>query len=57
MKTLLKKFWQDEAGLETIEYAIIAALIVIGAVAFLKSIGSKVEATFEKIDEDFPDPS
>ena len=42
MKNSLKKFLNDEAGLETVEYAIIAGLIVAGLVAVVTSIGAWV---------------
>ena len=40
MKALIKKFWRDEKGLETIEYAIMVALIVAGLIAVVTAIGS-----------------
>ena len=33
----LKKFWSDEQGLETVEYAIMAGLIVIGAIVVIQN--------------------
>ncbi|MCE5185273.1 MAG: Flp family type IVb pilin [Planctomycetaceae bacterium] len=48
--SMLKKLWKDEAGLETVEYAVIAALIVVGAIVALRSIGGKVQTTFETLD-------
>ncbi len=42
----LKKFWSDELGLETVEYAIIAGLIVIGTIAAVTSIGVWVGGKF-----------
>ena len=53
--SMLKKFWSDEAGLETVEYAIIAALIVVGTLIAITSIGGKVQATFEDLDSKLPD--
>ena len=35
----IKRFFNDEAGLETVEYAIITGLIVVGLVATVASIG------------------
>lgn len=47
----LKKLWKDERGLETIEYAVIAALIVIGLITTMQSIGGKIHNMFTAIDE------
>lgn len=49
MKTLVK-LWKDERGLETIEYAVIAALIVIGLITTMQSIGGKIHTMFSNID-------
>lgn len=42
----LKKFWSDEQGLETVEYAIMAGLIVIGAIIAITTVGTNVAARF-----------
>ncbi len=42
----LKKFWSDEQGLETVEYAIMAGLIVIGAIIAITTVGNNVAARF-----------
>ncbi len=46
----LKKFWSDEQGLETVEYAIIAGLIVVGTIGLIVSIGAWVQTKFEALD-------
>ena len=46
MKRLMRKFVKDEKGLETVEYAIIAGLIVIGTIAVIASIGGWVNVKF-----------
>ena len=46
---MLKRFIRDEQGLETVEYAIIAALIVVGAIAILAGIGNKVKNAFTNL--------
>ena len=45
----LEAFWADEAGLETVEYAIIMGLIVSGTVGFVSAIGLLVQGKFEKM--------
>jgi Flp pilus assembly pilin Flp len=49
---ILRRFIKDERGLETVEYAIIAGLIVVGIVATIKSIGGWVSTKFKKLDTD-----
>ena len=46
MKDLLRKFVRDEKGLETVEYAIIAGLIVVGVIATVSQIGGWVATKF-----------
>lgn len=47
---MLKKFWNDEAGLETIEYVIMACVIVLGLIVTMTSIGTKIATKFAAID-------
>lgn len=47
---LVKRFLKDERGLETVEYAIIAGLIVVGTIATIVSIGSWVNSKFVALD-------
>jgi Flp pilus assembly pilin Flp len=42
MKALLKKLVKDEQGGEVLEYALIAGLIVVAAIAAITSVGTKV---------------
>lgn len=49
MKALIKKFVKDERGLETVEYAIIAGLIVVGSIVTIVSIGGFVLAKFQDL--------
>ena len=50
MKALLKRFVKDEKGLETVEYAIIAGLIVVGTIVLIASIGDWVYDKFGLLD-------
>jgi Flp pilus assembly pilin Flp len=43
---LMSKFIADDKGLETVEYAIIAGLIVVGTVAAITAIGTWVSTKF-----------
>jgi Flp pilus assembly pilin Flp len=49
MKTILKRCFDDEKGLETVEYAIIAGLIVVGVIATVASIGAWVNTKFNDL--------
>lgn len=48
MKTL-RSFLSDERGLETVEYAIIAGLIVVGVIAVIATIGDEVKEKFDAL--------
>lgn len=48
--SLFKKFLADEQGLETVEYAVIAGLIVVGAIATIASIGFWVATRFQELE-------
>ena len=43
----IKSFLADDRGLETVEYAIIAGLIVTGLVAVVVAIGNWVKGEFD----------
>ena len=49
MKSLLKKLWSDENGGEVLEYALIAGLIVVAAIAIIGSVGGKVVARWTSL--------
>jgi len=49
MKKLAIRFLQDEQGLETVEYAIIAGLVVSGLVAIIAAIGTWVKNQFSTL--------
>ena len=52
MKTLnntISRFVNEEAGLETVEYAVIAALITGAAIVAITSLGTKVAAKFNTL--------
>ena len=49
MKKLLYKLATDEAGGEVLEYALIAGLIVVAAIAVIGSVGTKVLARWNSL--------
>jgi pilus assembly protein Flp/PilA len=46
---MIKSFLSDEKGLETVEYAIIAGLIVVALIAIITAIGTKVKDRFQAL--------
>ena len=50
MKNLLAKLVRDEQGGEVLEYALIAGLIVVAAIAVITTVGEKVLAKWEGVD-------
>jgi len=49
LNTLLKAFWQDEAGLTMVEYAVAGTLITLGAAAAFTALGTAVTTQIGKI--------
>ena len=50
LTNLLSKLVRDEAGGEVLEYALIAGLIVVAAIAVIGSVGTKVLARWNSLD-------
>jgi Flp pilus assembly pilin Flp len=46
MKTFLTRLWNEEEGQDLTEYALVLALMVLGAVAFMGTIGNTVKNVF-----------
>jgi len=46
----MRRFVRDERGLETVEYAIIAALITLAAIATITSVGFLVNQKFVELE-------
>ncbi len=44
-----KRFWHDEEGLETVEYAIITGLIVAATITAIGLLGAWVTTQFESV--------
>jgi Flp pilus assembly pilin Flp len=42
-------FWTDETGGEVLEYALVAGLIVVGAIAVISKVGAKVVARWTSL--------
>lgn len=48
MKTLVK-FLNDEKGMETVEWAVLASILVVATVTAIGIISEHVQAAFEKL--------
>jgi pilus assembly protein Flp/PilA len=46
---LFKRFWTDESGATSIEYGLIAAGIAVVIITAVKTVGTKLKATFTSI--------
>jgi Flp pilus assembly pilin Flp len=49
LKQLISRLVRDEQGGEVLEYAIVAGLIVVAALVFITSVGSKVAADWTSL--------
>lgn len=47
---IMKRFAKDESGATAIEYGMIAALIAVAIITVIGTIGTKLNATFTKIE-------
>jgi pilus assembly protein Flp/PilA len=47
--TYLRAFWKDQQGQDLVEYALIAALLALAAVATMPTLGTSINAVFTKI--------
>ena len=49
MKNFIQKLIRDQRGGEVLEYALIAGLIVVAAIAIIGSVGTKVAAKWTSL--------
>jgi pilus assembly protein Flp/PilA len=49
MRSAIKRFLSDEQGLETVEYAVIAGLITLAAIATITTVGLLVNDKFQEL--------
>jgi Flp pilus assembly pilin Flp len=49
MKNLVSKLVKDEQGGEVLEYALIAGLIIVGAIAAVTTVGTKILARWTSL--------
>ena len=49
MMTMLKKFWMEEDGGESVEWPLVVGLIAVVAIAVMVTIGEQVNEVFKSI--------
>ena len=49
MRTLFTNLIKDESGVTAIEYALIAALIAVAAIAAMSTLGGSISGLFTKV--------
>jgi pilus assembly protein Flp/PilA len=49
MKQIFTNLMQDESGQDLIEYALVAALVGLGAVAAMKTLGTNISSAFTSV--------
>lgn len=49
MKKFLKKFMRDSSGLTYLEYALLAALIIVIAIAVITNLGTNLQGTMQTV--------
>lgn len=49
MKTLVSRFVKDESGATAIEYGLIAALLSVGIIFAVTTVGDELEGTFTDV--------
>jgi Flp pilus assembly pilin Flp len=57
MKAVLRRFVRDEQGLETVEYAVMTALIVAGLILAVYTLGQTIKTQFQNVDNEINNPS
>ena len=50
MKNLILKLWNDESGGEVLEYALIAGMIGVAAIAVIGAVGTKGVAKWNSVE-------
>jgi pilus assembly protein Flp/PilA len=51
MKNLIARFMKDESGATAIEYGLIAALISVGIITAVSTVGDNLSTTFNNISD------
>ena len=54
MRNAIKQFVREEAGLETVEWAIVGSLVVIAAIVAFTAIGQRTSTLMQAISDAIP---
>jgi len=54
MLNVISSFRNDESGQDLIEYALVASLIALAAVAAMTTVGTKIQSIYTSISGSFP---
>lgn len=46
---VLARLWNDESGAETMEYALIAGLVIVGVIVVIGQVGTRVLARWNSV--------
>lgn len=57
MKNLIQRFVREEEGQDLIEYALLAAIIAIGAVVAMRALSTQINSTFNQTASTLANPS
>jgi pilus assembly protein Flp/PilA len=57
MKNLIQRFIRDEDGQDLIEYALLAAIIALGAVVGMSLLSTQINTTFGSVSTKLSNPS
>ena len=49
MKESCKRFWQDTQGQDLVEYALVAGMVAVAAVAAMPALSTTINTVFAKI--------
>jgi len=49
LKVALSRLLRDETGGETLEYALVAGLIIVGAISVIGKVGTKIAAKWSSL--------
>ena len=50
MKNLIQRFIREEEGQDLIEYALLAAIIAIGAIVAMGALSQQINTTFDNVE-------
>ena len=55
MKNLIQRFIREDEGQDLIEYALLAAIIAVGAVIAMQALSTQINTTFDKVEQKLND--